>query len=66
MLLTNATTVGTISVQRLGLSLGKHEVAFREDEIDETVLPDLTAEDLKEFGGSGMQGAARAINGGRR
>ena len=65
-LLINATTVGTISVQRLGLGLGKYEAAFRENEIDETVLPDLTAEDLKEFGGSGMQGAARAINGGRR
>ena len=34
-LLINATTVGTISVQRLGLGLGKYEAAFREDEIDE-------------------------------
>src|SRR5271165_1868325 len=32
------------------LGLGKYEAAFREDEIDETVLPDLTAEDLKELG----------------
>ena len=30
--------------------LGKYEAAFRENEIDETVLPDLTAEDLKELG----------------
>jgi class 3 adenylate cyclase len=32
------------------LGLGKYEVAFRENEIDETVLPGLTAEDLKELG----------------
>ena len=32
------------------LGLGKYEAAFRENEIDETVLPNLTAEDLKEFG----------------
>ena len=29
------------------LGLGKYEAAFRENEIDETVLPDLTAEDPK-------------------
>jgi hypothetical protein len=33
-----------------GLGLGKYEAAFRENEIDETVLPNLTAEDLKELG----------------
>src|SRR6516225_2789820 len=33
-----------------GLGLGKYEAAFRDNEIDETVLPDLTAEDLKELG----------------
>jgi class 3 adenylate cyclase/predicted ATPase len=32
------------------LGLGKYEAIFRENEIDETVLPDLTAEDLKELG----------------
>jgi class 3 adenylate cyclase/predicted ATPase len=32
------------------LGLAKYEAAFRESEIDETVLPDLTAEDLKELG----------------
>src|SRR5580700_7692855 len=32
------------------LGLGKYEAAFRENEIDHTVLPDLTAEDLKELG----------------
>jgi hypothetical protein len=32
------------------LGLGRYEAAFRENEIDETVLPDLTAEDLKELG----------------
>jgi hypothetical protein len=33
-----------------GLGLGKYETAFRENEIDETVLPNLTAEDLKDLG----------------
>jgi hypothetical protein len=32
------------------LGLGKYEAAFRDNEIDETVLPGLTAEDLKELG----------------
>ena len=32
------------------LGLGKYEGVFRENEIDETVLPSLTAEDLKELG----------------
>ena len=32
------------------LGLGKYEAVFRENEIDETVLTDLTAEDLKELG----------------
>ena len=31
------------------LGLGKYEAAFRENEIDETVLPGLTAEDLKDL-----------------
>ena len=31
------------------LGLGKYEAAFRENEIDETVLPNLTAEDLKDL-----------------
>ena len=33
-----------------GLGLGKYEAVFRENDIDETVLPNLTAEDLKELG----------------
>src|SRR5215471_18251721 len=33
-----------------GLGLGKYEAAFRENDIDETVLPSLTAEDLKDLG----------------
>ena len=33
-----------------GLGLGKYEAAFRENEIDGTVLPNLTADDLKELG----------------
>ena len=32
------------------VGLGKYEAVFRENEIDETVLPNLTAEDLKELG----------------
>jgi len=32
------------------LGLGRYEVAFRDNEIDETVLPNLTAEDLKDLG----------------
>ena len=32
------------------LGLGKYEAAFRENEIDETVLPSLTQENLKELG----------------
>jgi class 3 adenylate cyclase len=32
------------------LGLGRYEAAFRENEIDDTVLPNLTAEDLKELG----------------
>jgi hypothetical protein len=33
-----------------GLGLGKYEAVCRENDIDETVLPNLTAEDLKELG----------------
>jgi class 3 adenylate cyclase/predicted ATPase len=33
-----------------GLGLEKYEAAFRENEIDETVLPALTADDLKDLG----------------
>jgi hypothetical protein len=32
------------------LGLGKYEAAFRENDIDETVLPSLTREKLKELG----------------
>ena len=32
------------------LGLGKYEAAFRENEIDETVLPSLTHENLKDLG----------------
>ena len=32
------------------LGLGKYEAAFRENEIDETVLPGLTRKTLKELG----------------
>jgi class 3 adenylate cyclase len=45
-------------LRRLGL--GKYEAAFRENEIDETVLPNLTAEDLKDLG-VGIVGHRRKI-----
>jgi len=32
------------------LGLGKYEASFRENDIDETVLPNLTADDLKKLG----------------
>ena len=42
------------------LGLGQYEAAFRENEIDETVLPNLTAEDLKDLG-VGIVGHRRKI-----
>src|SRR6266516_4888026 len=33
-----------------GLGVGQYEAAFRENAIDDTVLPNLTAEDLKDLG----------------
>ena len=42
------------------LGLGKYEAAFRENEIDETVLPNLTADDLKDLG-VGIVGHRRKI-----
>jgi len=39
-----------IVVWLLSLGLGKYEAAFRENEIDETVLPSLTEEHLKQLG----------------
>ena len=35
------------------LGLGQYETAFRENEINEKVLPNLTADDLKESASSG-------------
>jgi class 3 adenylate cyclase len=37
-----------------GLGLGKYEAAFRDNEIDETVLPSLTHENLKDLGVSAL------------
>src|ERR1700676_2671250 len=45
-------------LRRLGLE--RYEAAFRENEIDETVLPSLTAEDLKDLG-VGIVGHRRKI-----
>ena len=44
------------------LGLGQYEAAFRDNEIDETVLPGLTAEDLKDLG-VGIVGHRRKILG---
>jgi hypothetical protein len=43
------------------LGLGKYEAAFRENEIDETVLPSLTHETLKELGTA--QALTRMVSG---
>src|SRR5262249_54892288 len=49
-----ATPIGSagmdIVVWLRSLGLGKYEAAFRDNEIDETFLPTLTAEDLKALG----------------
>src|SRR6202007_2730882 len=42
------------------LGLEQYEAAFRENEIDDTVLPNLTAEDLKDLG-VGIVGHRRKI-----
>jgi hypothetical protein len=36
-----------------GIGLGEYEAAFRENNIDATVLPNLTAEDIARRGGNG-------------
>src|SRR3984957_1675346 len=36
------------------LGLGKYEAAFRDNEVDDSVLPNLTAEDLKELGATAL------------
>src|SRR6516165_10865813 len=43
-------TVMDIVVWLRGLGLGKYEAIFRENDIDGTVLPSLTHENLKELG----------------
>jgi hypothetical protein len=43
-------TVMDIVVWLRSLGLEKYEAVFRENEINERVLPSLTAEDLKELG----------------
>ena len=39
-----------VAVWLRGLGLGKYEAVFRENEIDERVLPTLTEEHLKQLG----------------
>jgi SAM domain (Sterile alpha motif) len=54
MIIATGSTLGRarmdIVVWLRSLGLGKYEAAFRENEIDETVLPSLTHENLKELG----------------
>ena len=45
-------------LRRLGLE--QYEATFRENEIDDTVLPSLTAEDLKDLG-VGLVGHRRKL-----
>jgi class 3 adenylate cyclase/predicted ATPase len=44
------------------LGLRKYEAAFRDNEIDETVLPSLTAEDLKDLGVSTVGHRRKLLN----
>ncbi len=45
-----------------GLGLSKYEAAFRENGIDESVLPHLTVEDLKELGVRERRRSAQAAH----
>jgi class 3 adenylate cyclase/predicted ATPase len=45
-----------------GLGLGMYEAAFRQNDIDEAVLPNLTAEDLKELGVSAVGHRRKLLN----
>ena len=45
------------------IGLGKYEAVFRENEIDETVLPNLTAEDLKELGVTALGPRRKLLDG---
>ena len=45
-----------------GLGLERHEQAFRENEIDEKVLPGLTADDLKDLYSGSRRGRAAAAD----
>src|SRR5262249_24205471 len=45
-----------------GLGLERYEAAFRENEIDESVLPSLTAEDLKELGADTVGHRRKLLN----
>src|SRR6202040_2487308 len=44
------------------LGLGKYEAAFRENDIDETVLPSLTHETLKELGVASVGHRVKLLN----
>jgi SAM (Sterile alpha motif) domain-containing protein len=42
--------LGSVHTAETRLGLEQYEAAFRENAIDDTVLPNLTAEDLKDLG----------------
>jgi hypothetical protein len=46
-----------------GLGLGRYEAVFRENDIDETVLPNLTGEDLKELGVASLGHRRKLLDG---
>ena len=48
------------------LGLGKYETAFRDNEIDETVLPSLTEEHLKQLGVTALGPSGEAARRHRR
>jgi SAM domain (Sterile alpha motif) len=45
------------------LGLGKYEAAFRENDIDETVLPSLTHETLKDLGVTSVGHRVKLLDG---
>ena len=56
----NSGAIMDVVVWLRSLGLGQYEAAFRENEIDETVLPNLTADDQKDLG-VGIVGHRRKI-----
>jgi hypothetical protein len=51
-----------IAVWLRSLGLERYEAVFRENDVDETVLPNLTAEDLKELGVASLGHRRKLLN----